>query len=746
MRGSVALALLFVASLVGPVALGQSGGQGGGGVQNQDSTIQVEDAAADVMIYALPSMNGPSQKASLLGSQYDHLDVMKLKFGDETDNEFKVTVTYKTLTVPAGNNPSRPIFFQLGKVWWSLNPGVCRQGFGGGGGGGGQVPATFTQGCLRGDGGGLRASPKTIPVETKGSDTLVYTVEKSSLFDHNRAPPRFGTPFVNISAQASQTIASAGMWDPTGGVRASDRVPDVDFAPVFTFAKGSNGAGHFAMSSAEPIRVSNGEATTIVYKVELLNHHTEKLSASLEAVIEPKYLEDGWSVRVPSVVKVPPQSTVNIPVILSLPFTHDHGQTALFKVAARGIEDKNSRAEVQLGVFWTDVPQPSAHHETADGGTFFHSAPSEGDFPPQEAAGVIPVYTTWMNGVDNDVDPDAKDDDVPQVFTNCANFMGGGCGVPPTYRVAWRFPLNPTLLLGLDFDMTKTGRMVFDVLPKVTANSATVLVSLRYCDPMDQGGRGGGGGGGFGNATCYNYSKVLAKGTDSKPLTGGTIQHYEIALKPETMADLVAYRKGANIRLDIEIATDTPQAVFGKDLGISFLTNKARMQLPLVEYHDPIDQAFSNLGTLAFEGRTPTIKQVNPGKTAVFGLDLKSTSVKDMDIHLEIQGVNKEWARFTGPTDFVLKSNEVRNVTIAVSVPGNAEAEERVPLFIVAQNTEDTDVVAMTPLLATVVTDPEIPDEAAQAKSAEGGQSPGLGLVALMAAVAGALWLGRRTR
>jgi hypothetical protein len=744
------LLLVVLVSMPGAVNAQHAGH---GEIGSEDNTVVVADGPQDVEIYVAPKVAGQKQNATqCCGNNFDHLDVLKIVFGEETENDFKVTVQFKTLAsaLPTGAG-SRAVYFAYGKVNWRLAPGNCNQRQQPG-----QAPASAPTGCLSGNGGGQRGF-KAVPWEVRAGETSwVFTVPKASLFNENRVPARFGDSLTNITAVAQQSLAGlpfgggGGGGDITGGAYAYDRAPNTGFGPQFTFVKGANGRGHLALAALEPIRVSNGEATTIVYKVEITNHNTEPLTASLESIVDKKYLDQGWTARVPSLLKLEAKQVLVFPVILALPFTHNHGETALFKVAARTLEDSNSYAEVGLGVFWTDVPQPSAHHEGEAAGTWFHSKPSDDDFPPQAVREqTFPIMETWMNGVPEDPDPEATDRNVPAFFNEglgCTMRFLQGCQVPPTWTASWQVPLSPSLLLGLDFDTSKKGRLVVDILPKVPAASARVVAQLQYCDPTQQtgGGQGQGGRGGFGNQTCYNYRTLLAKGEQSKALTANTPTNFEITLDIEPIADLVPYRKGHNVRLNIQlITTDIPQNLMGTEPRPELVTDKALLQLPLIEYHDPVDQAFENVGTLALESLSPFEKLVNPGKTTVFQFNVVSSGKDTQPIRLELQGVNSDWATLHGPDRFDLAPGQKRNVTISVRAPEDAVAEERAELFFVAQHEGDQSVVAVTRLRASVVQSPEIEDEAGLLGSSEENQSPGLGAFVIVAALAGVVGLLR---
>lgn len=729
------LLLLSVAPTVA-----QHGGHGT--LEEEESKVVIPDPPNDVTVTAAGRLGVPPQNGSSLGSHFDHIDILLLVVDQETDTEFKIGLYLKSLTQSTpGGFPIRTASFVYGKVEWTVRPGACRTP-------GQTTPVDQTKACLsyRDNSRTQARSLVSIPMETKVSENgYVFTVEKRLIFNENRVPGQFGASLRNVSATATQFYGGVFFvpgGDPTGGISASDRTPSA-IDQLFTFVRGSRSRGHLALSSLDPIRVSNGEATTIVYKVDLLNHNNQPMTVELGS----KVPRPEWTVRTPALLKVDASSTISFPVILALPFTHDHGKTVTFEVTAQAVEDAGSRSSVELGVFWTDIPQPSAHH---NGEQWFHSAPS--DMQRLDALDpVFPIRSYWFNGIAKDPDPEADDANVQAFFNDYFACLFPGqnqvpnCPLPPYFRFNWFFPLSPPLLLGLDFDLNRTGSMVFDVVPKVPASDARITVKLLYCDPgAARGDRFTPGS--FSNSTCSAYTTLLAQGTARGALSSGQENHFEVPLTIEPTADYIPYKRGHNIGVQVIVETDTPQNLIFTEPKPEFVTKKAKILLPLVEYHDPIDQAFQNVGRLALESLSPFEKLVNPGKTTVFRFDLKNSGTQAQQIRLEAQGIHKEWAALVGETEFELAPNTNRTVTLAVQAPDDAQAEERAELFLVAQNVNDAAVVAVTRLRATVVTYPEIEDESGliSIKEADRGV-PGPSAFVLLVALA-LLALVRRRR
>lgn len=740
----VSLSVLLVLSAF-PVVSSQHAGHGG--ISSEDNTVNVPDGPSDVQVLVAPKQGVPAQNGSQQGTNFDHIDITSLLFADETEKDFKIHLHLKSLeqTTPTGAGfPFWVVQFAYGKINWRVTWSQCQ-------GGSARDP---TKGCLQygGQGTGSQRAVKEIAAERNTQmKAVVFTIPKNYLFNENRVPAQFGTELTNIYASTSHFFAGAFFvpgGDPTGGVTANDRAPNTGVSgKAFKLLKGSNSNGHIALIAPIPIRVSNGEATTIVYKLQLYNHHNEPLTVTLEA----RDIPEEWLVRAPALIKMEPSSTKTFPVILAMPFTHDHGKTATFALHAQALEDKNSWAHQDLGVYWTEIPQPSGHHEGETGGTFFHSAKIQNDRIHDSLEGALPTFQYWMNGIQVDPDVAAKDENVPSQFNEYFFCLFASsppnCAAPPTFVASWFFPLSPELLLGLDFEMGKKGSLDVEILPKVTATTAGVEAKLLFCDPaqtnricpLNQTSQGA--------AACPSaYSVTLASGKTGGALAANAISKFHIDMDVNGAADFIVYRPGINMGLCLQLKTDTPQNMFGTDPRPEFVTKAGRFHLPLIEYHDPVDQAFENVGTLGLVTKADFEKRVNPGRTAVWEFDLLSNATGELDVQLAVEGINAEWARIIGPTQVRAKPSSVMPFMVAVTVPPDVNAAERADLSVVAQSVADASVVAVTTIRATVVTDEQIPDEASKIQGgSSGGDSPGFGVL-LVAAAVGLVGAFRRRR
>ena len=58
----------------------------------------------DVQFVAGTRAGTPAQNASQLGPQFDHIDILNVEVGEETETEFKITLQLTALDPPATNS------------------------------------------------------------------------------------------------------------------------------------------------------------------------------------------------------------------------------------------------------------------------------------------------------------------------------------------------------------------------------------------------------------------------------------------------------------------------------------------------------------------------------------------------------------------------------------------------------------------------------------------------------------------
>lgn len=692
--------------------------------------IHVSDPAGDVR------MQANNQTAP---DEFDHFDILGFWVDNETLNEIEMGLQMSRLDGPsdpaAGASPTGErqltIQFFLGKAEYQLSvddpeDASC----------GGRMSATY-----RFEGGGYAVYSNCVPITVEPNEGIVrFAVPRQSLTDENYTTFGAGDLIEGLFALATTNPFSVPFIpvDPRSGTDVYDRAPDFGVATNYESALSNvTSSGDISLFTEEPIRLSNGESTTLVYPVNVTNHGSRDETVIL-SIDSP---EPAWSLRVPPRVNVEPGESLVVPVILSMGFEHRHGDIAFFQVRAESSTDPNSWSIIHLGVYWLDTPQPAGHHNKL----WLHSGPLwETPRGGYSIGGVPPVWTyqcvsrdVWFNPIEDDVEQGAEDGPVPSCPYG---------DVDPTYATApvadWTFDLQPGLLIGLDFDITQEGRLITSVESPFAVTEAALEGILEYCDTTDVDSPGGG--------YCPGEFVPIASGKSApRALGANTPAQFEIPIVVDPEWDIIPYARNSNIRLRIALTSTTPTHApnaGAEDASPMLIIEGSELTLPLIEYHDPIEQSFQNVGVLTVASLSPFEKFVNPGRTSLFQFQVANTGTTKQNVQILLEGHNKEWARVVSDDELDIAAKTVANVTLAVTVPVDASAGERSELFVVAENKEDQNVVAISRLRATVV-DPsteEIPDEDPETAGSEGDGAPGVGAVALLAMFAVLAFIGRR--
>lgn len=726
-RRLAALLGLAVLALQMPTSWSQSPAPGEGARESR-----VSDPEGDVRLVA------PASNQSAPAGYYDHLDVRNVWISNETLDRIEAGIRLKKLDppVPGDGVPfvSRAVVirFDLGKSNYYVRPftgavsSFCPEG------------GILERRSYFGPGSYAVNSYCVKMVVERESNTIRFFLPRQYMQNETRAVFGPGHVLANLHAvaRASTPVAELvpALVPGSSAPGFEDRAPDRGAGPEYRSVLGEGfSTGTLKLFAPHPIRVSNGESTTLVYPVLLTNEGP----ADANVILSVENPELSWNVRVPARLHVGARETIQFPSILSMGFTHRHGEIAYFQVRAEDANDPGTFSLLHLGVFWTDTPQPAGHHDKL----WLHSGPGElsaglgfpfGPFVCEFAA-------TWMNPLEKDPGPTTTDEEVPScTYDTAMAFFAPNEVAQPTVR--WFFPLSPSLLIGLDFDLNRTGMLATEIRSPFSANRASLVAQINYFDPERKRP----------NCTddfCTGMWVAIALGQSdptSLPLGGRTRFEVPLAIRP--MADFLPYKKEANILLQLNLTTDVPNHppnTNTRDTAPLLAPKASLLVLPLVEYHDPIDQAFQAVGSLALKLQGVFEKPVNPGHAAVFAFILSNEGAAEQEIQLEAEGTNRDWARFTGDSTFRLAPRTGRNFTLVVDVPDYAAPGDRVELFVVAQSLTDSNVVAIARLRATVV-DPEVqlvPDEAHLLEAEPEAGLPGLSiLLTLLIVGAGAWW------
>lgn len=696
----------------------RSSAQDGDAPRSDDGSIHVNDAEGDVRIY-------PQDQTA--PDQFDYLDLLGFWVDNETLNDLEIGLQVKTLDRPGDfvvgiSGVPVGVAFLIGKAEYNVEirdkeTSSCS----------GDFQATY-----RFEGGGYASYYRCIPATVDPAAGIVrFKVPRDALTNESYVTFGAGHTIEGLYAYASSSPFANSVVEGRADADVRDRAPDIGTAPTYESALSNvTSSGQISLFTSEPIRLSNGESTTLVYPLNLTNHGNAP-DAVLLSVENP---EPAWTIRVPPRIEIAAGASVEIPVILSMGFEHRHGEIAFFQVRADSASDASSWSIIHLGVYWLDVPQPAGHHNTL----YLHSR-NPGQLPswgysiggsPPVSANACRYAATWISPIEDASEEGATDAPAP----SCPREdMAAPDQYATTSRVEWRMPLSPALLIGLDFDTSQLGLFKTSIESPYSTSAANLEATLLYCD-TSAGAEGPGG-------PCPGEWIEIGRGTaPPRAMAANTPATFELEVEMLPEADFLPYSKNSNIALSLELTSASPTHapnVGGPEESPTLHVKGSALVLPLIEYHDPVDQRFQNVGALSLQPLAPFEKFANPGQTISFPFEIKNHAKDEQRVRASIEGHNKEWARVADDTEFVLELGETSNLTLLVEVPADASEGERSELFVVVENTQDPNVVAISRLRASVV-DPStrvIEPEAAFAPT-QGGGTPAISLLAASLAVA----------
>lgn len=550
------------------------------------------------------------------------------------------------------------------------------------------------------------------------TDTITYTVPRDDLPDSRGAAPYPGRSLSEFWVLASQrsSRAEADFNDQTLQFpwQLQDRMPDTGVGDTAVNVQaGLAQTGHARLLSDEPYRASNGEATTFLYTVTARNDGDQADLFTLEAVGAPP----GWDVQVPlSGVELEPGEELAVPVLASTPFNHQHGGTAEFVLEMRSTTDPTAVGRVELGVRYLTIPQPAGHHETV----FLHSIANTqtASFNSAFAAAFQPSGSAYFNTLTEDPSSD-------EVAVSA--FAGLG---PADFT--WLIPLDPTLRMGLDFDLERLGEALFEITSPAPMQDA----SLDGAFVLREAGSG---------FQSFQDATVLASfAQDGLSWGPDETKAFGLEIAPDAAGDYIPYNASNELWLVIEL-TGTGVSAFNQNT-VPRIEPGGSFQLPLIDYEDDISDAFDALSGARMATARPAIRDANPGDVVLFDVALTARDAAAGDYDLELTGTHTEWARLV-TADTVSVGGANASATVLVEVPDAAADGDRAELFLEAVHQDDTQRRGLVRLVVDVDTDAEHDDDRAAAApylDTQEQDTP-LGILLSLAGLGlGALWVRRR--
>lgn len=492
-----------------------------------------------------------------------------------------------------------------------------------------------------------------------------------------------------IDITVSSRTSAQNLFPPMARPAIGDRMPDAGTAQL-EFVYGSLPGEATALRASQPFRLSNGEATTYLFDVNFSTTMPGRYQFSLSGV------PPTWKVEIP-IAAASVESGLRLPVIVTVPFMHQHGTWRLFELVADG---EGETAREQLGVVYTTVPQPAGHHRAL----FFHA---DGNPDYERRASM------------NTLEEDKTDSRLPVPASRFR--CDGGRMI-----FEWDIPLRPVLGMGLQ-PSQRPGAVSLSLISPIDLEQASVQGRLMV---------------------GTNATRPVANWTADL----GTVSAQEVmpieAVVSSAWLDAISYSDGSNL-----VAVVALTAVNG---GICLATGQAsaftqgyvawqgarllaggRIDAPLDEFHQAVDLAFAGT-TLEIQPVQSTTVLVNSGQELM--LRAAVHALEDVDVRLTARAEGLAQADLAASSSLGLRRGETRDVLIGVSINDDARTGDRVQVIVVGQ-------VNGNPVPAIAQFNLEIDDRATYA-SPEGLPAPdravpGLPIIPMLIAFALAIF-GRR--
>jgi hypothetical protein len=550
------------------------------------------------------------------------------------------------------------------------------------------------------------------------SNTLSATVPRSIILDKHGSAPfpgRVLTGFHVSSTALSTSFLSSISLGPAGGQAVPytgmrDSMPDAGNGSLdLPIALGLVQGGNARLTSEVPTRASNGEATTMVFTVNATNLGP-KQRFHLATVGAPAM----WQVDLPSdLIEVPAQSTVAFPVLVSQPFAHQHGLFLSFTVEMTGLDHPGDVGRVQLGVRYTQPPQPAGHHDTL----YLHTFTNPDVDPTFATAFGTALGFDPSNLYFNTLTPDEDENDAKAPVGGSS--MGFTQDVPPLQRYTWIVPLSPALQMGLDFDLARHGtlKLALDTtLPMQGASMSGRIVHTvpdgRRCDSQRPGGNRGCSLDDFFFGAGTHATAALVGPSPAKDVAANTKgSALELPIVGTPAGDYLVFDPSATLAIQLNLTMVRADGFFGPRDAPKI--EGGEMVLPLIEYHDPVTQVFTSLGSLMIMVDGEQQRMVNPGKTALYNLKLMNHGATDASYDLEVSGAQASWSRILGDRRVSIPAGSERQLGVAVIAPPTAADGDQADLVLSAVDAKDPSARTLARLLTTVDTDAEHPDDSA---------------------------------
>lgn len=588
------------------------------------------DAGGDVAVTGAPAPVTPNAGT-------DAVDLLGLDVHEE-DNDFLLTYTLKSIAQPGGSVSSyatdltwSDATFRVLVTRSRIDPSA----------------QPLLRASLQAVEGEQVSEITGLDVESDDQATISVRLPKVNIISLEGHAPVFGSELTGVVTRATMPLGFG-----PAAASAVDLMPDTG-AGTIKYEKGGSANGHLVLEAPDPVRISNGGATTFVFQGHLQNRGETDDTATLAL----EALPNAWQATTVPLQQVPAGEERPVFVVVTIPFSHEHGGFSNFTLTATSQSKPDAKASIRFGVLHTPVPMPAGHHSEL----YLHARPADTGVLGGTFGGTTNTMNTLADKAGDEVEHAAPD-------------TGFG---PQQGPIRWTIPLGPALAMGLDADPNRTGELSGSILGRTTGD-ATIEAEL-----------------------------VLVKGeTDVAPLMTATPAQvtldlqsptsFTLPLAPTPESDYVPYAPGQNIVLRLTLSPAQPMPCCGPtDRAPALVTREFRMALPLNEYADTPQWDPGVESTVALVAEGPLEREGRPGTTLTYTFTLTNRLDVEDEIDLGIAGTHASLATLAPTQTVKLSAKASRTMTLAVAIPAEAENDQRLEVLLAARSQSDPSNIAI---------------------------------------------------
>lgn len=634
------------------------------------------DAEGDVAITGAPAPAAPNPATNAV-------DLLSLDVREE-DNDFFLTYTLKSIAQQGGSVSS----YSTDLTWMdaTFRVLVTRSRID-------PSAEPLVRASLQALDGEQASQITELDVESDDQSTITVRLPKVNIISLEGHAPVFGSELTGVVTRATMPLGFG-----PAEASAVDMMPDTG-AGAIKYEKGGSANGYLVLEAPDPVRISNGGATTFVFQGHLQNRGETDDTATL--AIED--LPESWRATTVPLQQVPAGEERPVFVVITIPFGHEHGGFSNFTLTATSQAKPDVKASIRYGVLHTPVPMPAGHHSEL----YLHARPADTGVLGDTFGGTTNIMNTLADKASDEVAHAAPD-------------TGFG---PQQGPIRWTIPLGPALAMGLDVDLNRTGELAGTILGR-TAGDATLEAELVLVKGETD----------IASMMTATPAQVMLD------LQGPTSFTMPLAATPES--DYVPYAPGQNLVLRLTLTPSQPVPCCGPtDQAPGLVTQDFRMALPLNEYADAPQWDPGVESTVALVADGPVEREGRPGTTLTYTFTLTNRLDVEDEIDLGIAGTHASLATLAPTQTVKLPAKASRTMTLAVAIPAQAENDQRLEVLLVARSQSDPSNIAIGRTTTIVQKASAAADEQQKLEDAlnEGKDTPlpgvlivaGLGLAAL---------------